>query len=496
MISMPRMLHPWLLCVLLFAHGGLAQIVPLATIAPKAHAAIRAALAAGIPPTPRKAIDQPASRFARAKALVAVDKIAAGYATEPDDLASLRALFAAAIAKYDEAAGSSGLGDDLAGSLALLFVARAQVASDDDLPAGADDKVALQLQAALQGTAMAALADADKQAAFEWALSTVAVFLAMKEQAADVESRQRLAAAFDGVLAAALGVPAEPLPIGKDGLPTTRKAAAASAPGFAFTATNFDDGWVATEDPAGVLVQKADTRVLLHFTVEYTDATRNLDELARVLHFWNLLVGPRYQVEHIAVRPHESGVGVPYFGAGEGIDRQSRQKVHVALFLVSDNGRARCTEIVTPDAEGFRRQFPDDASMQRMVDYNKFAVGASDLPGSWSDSGSAYGQYYYASTGQSAGMIGAATADKFVLRADGSYEHEYVGVGGQIGAQRVAQGKTRGRYQVRDWQFSTVASDGKETAYAAQFEVVRGGRILHLQNEKYSSLRYHLVKAQ
>jgi hypothetical protein len=274
--------------------------------------------------------------------------------------------------------------------------------------------------------------------------------------------------------------------------PTVMAAPPQAASGFAFASTNFDDGWVATEVREGVLVRKADTSVLLHFLVPFTDETRNLDDQPRVLHFWNLLVSPRYTVPRVNVRS-EPGYARIYFGEGDGTDAAG-QRVHVTLMISSENGAARCTELVAPDAATLARQFPTSERISQMATHNKFNVGARDLPGRWSSASSAYGQYVVASTGASAGMRGVSMNDKFIFKPDGTYHFEFIGASGQVGSQQILSEKKDGVFKLGNWELTTSDSDGKTTVYSAQFEVVRGGRVLHLQNKQFSGTQFHLTR--
>lgn len=264
--------------------------------------------------------------------------------------------------------------------------------------------------------------------------------------------------------------------------------------GFKFSTTKFDDGWVSTQQKDWVEVRKGPATVRLHYAVPYTDQTRNLDENARVAYFWNALVQGRYAAQNINVAPHESGIGVPYFGEADATEVATGKRVHVALMILSENGSARCIEIVTPDQTTLSGQFPNYDRIRAMQAYNKFQVDLSDLPGIWENSSSAYGMYYSTVDGSFAGMRGASVYDKFTFNPAGTYVYEYVGVSGQGGAQAVAQGKRSGKFKLTPWGLTATDSAGKTDTYSAQFEAIRGGRILHLQNTKFSGLKYALVK--
>lgn len=279
---------------------------------------------------------------------------------------------------------------------------------------------------------------------------------------------------------------------------TAAGAAEASPPAtpvasnYQFSSTTFEDGWVASEAREGVLLKKGSSAVLLHFPVEYTDATRNLDDQPRVLHFWNTLVSPRHRVPTVNVKKSE-GYDRVYFGEGDGTD-SSGGPVHVALLITSENGFARCIELVTPDAASFGQQFPNFERIRAMSNANKFNVGARDLTGTWANSSANYGQYVNAITGDSAGMRGVSKSESFVFRADGTYAYKLVAASGQIGAQQIGKENKQGKFSVGNWELTTRDSDGVTSVYSAQFEVVRGGRVLHLQHKQLSGMSFHLVR--
>ena len=72
--------------------------------------------------------------------------------------------------------------------------------------------------------------------------------------------------------------------------------------GFAFTTSNFDDGWTAVQSTDYVVISKGDIKVLLHYAVPLTDEIRSDDEAARD-YFWNLLVAKRYSNVSITNKP-------------------------------------------------------------------------------------------------------------------------------------------------------------------------------------------------
>lgn len=260
--------------------------------------------------------------------------------------------------------------------------------------------------------------------------------------------------------------------------------------------TTFKDSWVATAMKDWVEVRRGTTTVRLHYLVPYTDRTRNLDDRQLMEYFWNLLVQPHAPASEIQVRPPDDSYNRVSFAEADSTDPTTGQPIHVTLQLTSENGNARCIEIVTPTRAAFQQAFPSSDAISAMNGYNKFAVAASDLPGTWENSSSAYGMYYSTVTGDFAGMRGASTYDKFVFDRNGAYSYTFIGTSTGTGAPAVSTGKSSGRLTLDGWNATTKDTEGKSTTYTIQFEAIRGGRILHLQNTKYSGLRYDLVRTK
>jgi hypothetical protein len=278
----------------------------------------------------------------------------------------------------------------------------------------------------------------------------------------------------------------------------TAPAPAAPAPvastkgGYQFTSTTFDDGWVATATDDGVALRKGATRAFLHFPVAWTDETRHMGDQERVLYFWNLLVSPRWRVPQVAARPTEAGVGSISFGEGDGTDPQG-QPVHVALAYQSENGNAYGVEVVTRDAASFRAEFPTLERIMALKGMNKFDVAAKDLSGTWSGGGAAFAEYVNTGTGLSAGWAGASVSDTFTF-SGGGFTHSWSGFSQQGGVARGGSGKSQGKVAVSSWTVTLTDDEGHSDTYRAQFELVRGARVLHLVHQKFSGQAYHLVR--
>lgn len=271
----------------------------------------------------------------------------------------------------------------------------------------------------------------------------------------------------------------------------------AAGGGFAFVQTNFDDGWVATIETERVVVAKPDVRVLVCFPLAYDDASR---QQGGHVHCWDALVRGEFRAGSGRV-VHEPGAvqQVPYI-EGTGTDPRTGKPCFLALYVASSSGRMLPTLAVATDEASFRRQFPKAidlyaSDLAAMRGYNRFAVASKDLVGSWVGSDAAAMDYYSSVTGNYLGMNAVSTSDAFEFRADGTYTSQHKGASGQVGTMSVFQQEFKGAFSVSNWAMTLDHRyEGKTEAYAAYFEAVRGGRILHLQNKQFTSSWYHLAK--
>lgn len=130
-----------------------------------------------------------------------------------------------------------------------------------------------------------------------------------------------------------------------------------------------------------------------------------------------------------------------------------------------------------------------------MTSYNKFAVAAPDLVGTWEENSSSSVGLYNTYTGNYAGMNSTQSHDQFTFNSDLSYSSKHIGTSSVYGNNTAYTIDYKGKLTVTNWDISMTKrfKDATEIFYA-QFEVVRGGRILHLQNKSASGLQYHLVR--
>lgn len=271
---------------------------------------------------------------------------------------------------------------------------------------------------------------------------------------------------------------------------------------FAFTTTNFENGWVATEQEDWVGVTKGNTVALIHYAQPNIRDFNNLDE--KTAFVWNTIVAPRYSnISNLWVRKSWWADGgfmdAKYFAEADLTENASGKKVHVALYRNGNGGK--WIEIITSDKAGFQNQFTtvyqqDGTNWDKlsvMANYNKFAVAANDLPGNWKSSSGAGIEYYNIYSGNSMGMASASSTTEFIFQQDGSYTSVYKGVDGFNGNNRYVGETCNGKVIVTNWEMKlTNRFKGATETFAIQFEAVKNGRILHMYRGTIEEL--HLFK--
>ncbi len=255
--------------------------------------------------------------------------------------------------------------------------------------------------------------------------------------------------------------------------------------------TRFDDGWVSVEQPDWVEARKDALTVRILHELPDLRPFNNLDEATAFV--WARLVAPRYgSISNLWVRRSFWSDGGPfegkYFAQADARDAAGRP-VHVALFKYGNAGR--WIEIVTPDRATFQRLVttvvPQDGTqwdkLISLINLNRFAVSAADLVGTWGAGSGASVQYVNAYTGNSAGMAFSSSTSTYEFRPDGSYTSLWKGAHNALDGRGTQFGgeNSRGNYQVRDWEVTlTGRFQGATHTFAARFEAVKGGRVLHL----------------
>ncbi len=262
---------------------------------------------------------------------------------------------------------------------------------------------------------------------------------------------------------------------------------------IAIGTTNFDDGWVAKAQPDYVQVTKGNVEVRIYAPDSQIDkkipaGMYSLD------YAWGITVPPAFNAGQVQVRDKAQ------FSSGDNMweapvtDKQTGQARYAGLTIIWNSGRFHTILVLAPDQSTYRQMFPSFESFSNMLNYNKFAVAAADLPGTWRDGGSSSMDYYNIATGTYAGTSVAATSSKFVFRADGTYNCEL---------QYYLNGKSgkstyQGKYTANEWQAVLTGQQSQDDngEFWCKFEAVRGGFILHLMHKKYpGGQRYTLYKS-
>jgi hypothetical protein len=265
--------------------------------------------------------------------------------------------------------------------------------------------------------------------------------------------------------------------------------------GITLSTTNFDDGWVAQPFADYVRVTKGQVTVLLHYAIKITDQIRDSNDVPAYL--FDMLMQPRYTVSNI--RKYDNGgpcYFCIYFYEADVVEKSTNKKYHAGFRVLIESGIARCVEILSPSAQDFQKEFPNQEKIASMTGYNKFAVCQADLVGEWDESTGAYVNMYSTVTGAYAGMNSSSSANKFIFKPDGTYFSNHKGAFGMVGSMQFYDQKYNGNYTVTNWDITaTKRFEGKTDVWWAQFEAVREGRVLHLQDKVASGMQYHLMKA-
>jgi len=94
-----------------------------------------------------------------------------------------------------------------------------------------------------------------------------------------------------------------------------------------------------------------------------------------------------------------------------------------------------------------------------------------------------------------AGMTVAATSATFNFNSNGTYSSIHNGATGAVGNMTTFQQEYKGTYTVTNWSITaTKRWQGNTAQFDASFEVIRGGRILNLNDN--AGGRYNLVKVK
>lgn len=215
-------------------------------------------------------------------------------------------------------------------------------------------------------------------------------------------------------------------PVVEIGAGTVKNAPVASSPtaysdGFAFSTTNFDDGWDAAIKNDWVEVTKGSTTVLLHYGIAMTDEMRR--DISNA--YWNQIAANKYNVKNLYPTDYSVLKDFPYyFIQADATEKATGKNIFVSFQVIPKNGTAYCYEIITPTRSAFTQQFPTMDTIETLSGFNRFAIGKNDLIGTWQAGGGAFTQYYFVASGNYAGMNITVSNLKYIFANGGSYRTE------------------------------------------------------------------------
>lgn len=276
----------------------------------------------------------------------------------------------------------------------------------------------------------------------------------------------------------------------------TAVPASSSPSGYKFTTTNFDDGWISNEREDWVEVTKNNVRVLIHYPNPTTNQyISNPEEEKRLA--WNTLVAPRYSnLQNFFIAKNAFSYFQGFFISGTLTDNQTGQTVYVALFK---RDRSPWMEFIAPNITAFGQVTGFNIAalngevdnseydpLQKFEGYNKFAVAASDLTGTWTNNFGGFTQYVNAFTGADAGMSTHSSSQTFEFFANSTYNWSIGVASGFVGNIKFSNAKSSGTFtNPNNWQIHFSDLEGKPRLYNAYFSCIKGARILWLQDTGY-----------
>lgn len=270
--------------------------------------------------------------------------------------------------------------------------------------------------------------------------------------------------------------------------------------GYTFSTTRFTEGWTSSIAGDYVLAEKGDLKVYLFFIEKFNASEFSGTGKEARHYYWNNRVAAYFTLGEMRYNPGGalSDYSPDYIEAWA-TEKKTGAKRYIAMILnyVAYSGAISVIVASAPDDKALRRQFPKadlkfGNDLLPMYAFNKFAVGKTDLNGKWSNSGGGTMNWYSASTGENVGATGVAKGDVFQFTNGNSYSSIHNGATGWVGSMNTYQQKYNGACIVSDWSLTlTKRWEGKSEKFDAWFEIVRGGRILHLQS---ASISYTLFK--
>ncbi len=270
----------------------------------------------------------------------------------------------------------------------------------------------------------------------------------------------------------------------------------AKADGYAFTTTNFDDGWTSTVHEDWVEVKKADIKVLIHYPNKSAD-TYNSVVMYGLKNAWNVLVAPKYSTaSNFEFKPITGWQSIE-FAEADAVEKGTNKSVHVVLFKMNySGGNGRYLEFITSSKNSFEQEFgayhqttSGWEQMEKMANYNKFAVANSDLKGKWTSNFTGMQQYVNAYTGTSAGADTHASNENFEFGPANTYKWDLGVASGFVGNIKFQSAKSNGKFSLpNNWQVSFSDIEGKPKIYNTFFSCVKGARVLWIGDTGFGKI--------
>ncbi len=277
--------------------------------------------------------------------------------------------------------------------------------------------------------------------------------------------------------------------------------------GFAFSTTNFDDGWTSTIQNDWVLVTKGDIKVYLFYALPFNGSDFTGTGLRARDYYWDNIVTKYYTVETKQYKDNGEMIGSlqPDYVEGWATDKATGERRFIGMRLDNAPNTAYITICSAKDEASLWAQFPKangtgfgPSDLSNMSRYNKFAIGENDILGTWQDGNTSAMQWYYSAgssnPGGYAGMTVAARSATFNFNTGGNYTSIHNGATGAAGAMTTFQQNYKGKYTVTNWSITaTDRWEGKTEEFSSWFKVIRGGRILCMDS---GGMQYQLVKTK
>lgn len=275
---------------------------------------------------------------------------------------------------------------------------------------------------------------------------------------------------------------------------------------FDFTSTNFDDGWRSVIQDDWVFVSKDDIKVYLWYALQYNASDFSGTGVVDRDYYWDNYVSKYFTIETKQYKDNGEVLGSlkPSYVEGWATDKQTGERRFIGMRLDISPNTAYITIGSAKDEESLWEQFPkanggafSPSDLSNMGGYNKFAITANDVLGTWQDGNTSTAQWYYVTpSGYEgyAGMTVAARSATFNFNEGGNYTSIHNGATGAVGNMSTFQQNYKGKYTVSNWNLTaTNRFNGKTDNFEAWFVAIRGGRILKLRD---GGMDYSLVKTK